>query len=270
MFNRDIDSLILMKLDDEDLKRIGSDPAYHNVLNNDMFWRQRTINRFASFFENNLQSNTYEETAVGLLERFCQRYSKSWLEYYASLTVFIEHINQNNNLEYFTNSREDLVYFMNLAKVNEEKIKASIRLRTDEWKSIVSEVIVNPNIFPLLFDVKQFDFMFNNRKEYLQYSIEGFNYLLALDDSRIKPYRLLSILLYIFPEKHEDIEQIISLTLNDPRITLEDIEDALSDIGDVRKINYNVMDQYMDFVGTKLSPEENIAFLRRTIEYIRG
>src|SRR5665647_3782900 len=103
MFNRnkDINSIILMNLDDEDLERICKDPAYKNVYGNDMFWRQRTINRFASTFE--ALSEERNETEISILEKYSKLYSKSWKEYYLSLMNFMEHIyaNEENMVEHY-------------------------------------------------------------------------------------------------------------------------------------------------------------------------
>jgi hypothetical protein len=293
MFNRnkDINSLILMKLDDEDLARICKDPAYKNVCGNDMFWRQRTINRFGSAFEHtfvdshfsqssliekgqNLQKHIFkgnDESSTDLLEKYSKQYAKNWREYYISLVDFMQHIykNEKNTLDFYAKNRNDLLTLIQVAKVNKEKIERSIGDKTDEWKSWIREVVVNPNIFELLFDAEEYNAAFENKEELLQYSIEGFKYLLKLDDKRIKPYLLLPIFLSIFPSDHEEITEIISVTLNDPRITVEDIEDTLSDINDNKSANHNVMDQYLDFVSTKLSPQENTRFLRRIISYLR-
>ena len=40
--NRDVESLILMKLDDEDLERLGESIS-KRVYQDDMFWKRRTI-----------------------------------------------------------------------------------------------------------------------------------------------------------------------------------------------------------------------------------
>jgi hypothetical protein len=267
MFNRnkDINSLILMKLDDEDLAKICKDPAYKNVCGNDMFWRQRTIDRFGSAFEGN------DESSIDLLEKYSKLYAKNWREYYVSLVDFLQHIyeGEENMLEFYAKNRHDLLILIDVAKANREEIQESIGDKTDEWKNWIREVVVNPNIFSLLFDAEEYNAAFENKEELLQYSIEGFKYLLELDDKRIKPYLLLPIFLSIFPSDHEEITKIISLTLNDPRITVENIEDALSDINDNKSVNHNVMDQYLDFVSTKLSPQENTRFLRRIINYLR-
>ena len=80
--NKDVDKVILSKLDDQDLGRVCSSNKYlRKICRDELFWKNRTIKRFGSYLGD-----------IKHISRYKKRYSNSWRNYYISLINFLEEI----------------------------------------------------------------------------------------------------------------------------------------------------------------------------------
>ena len=93
---KDVDFEILSKLNDRELGKLCStDKYFRELCRNDMFWRNRTINRFGKYLGG----------IEGLNRYFLYSKLKTWREYYVSIIDFLE---KSFSRELYTINRQDL------------------------------------------------------------------------------------------------------------------------------------------------------------------
>ncbi len=239
--NKDVESLILMKLDDEDLERIG-EIISKRVYEDDMFWKRRAMLNYPKVLE-------YKE-----------QYAKTWKEYYSSLSEFTSHIYMNEPLNHYSKGRADFNILISIAEQKEIEIQELINAENDNWKNIISEKVCNPNIFSYLVYVLKDDEI---SKEYF---INSIKYLINLSDKRIKMNFLLTELLYVW----HNVEEMLEFVVIDSLITVENILSVLEDISSHKNINSCVMEKYLDFLEDRLLPQQYSKFLRNFIRWMKS
>ena len=232
--NKDVESLILMKLDDEDLERLG-ETISKRVYQDDMFWKRRTIMHYPE------------------IVKYKEKYSKSWKEYYDSLKTFINYIYDDDIQDSF--GREDLIYLNKRFGKTSDEVLTSINRKNEDWKTIITRNDCNPNVFDHLF------YTFRDDKTSEKYVINSLRYLINLKDKRIRISLLLFEFLFLRSDK---MRELIELSLKDSRVNIGTIENVLARVN-FKKTNSKILDIYLDFIEKKLSAIENKIFLRKFI-----
>lgn len=155
--NRDVKSLILMKLDDENLERLG-ETISKRVYQDDIFWKRRTIMYYAEVLE----------------------YREQDAKTYNSLSEFTNRIYANDPLNHYPKGREYFYILISVAEIKQVEIQELMDAENDNWKNIISEKVCNPNIFSYLVYALKSDEI---TKEYF---INPVKYLINLSDKTIR------------------------------------------------------------------------------------
>ncbi len=237
--NKDVESLILMKLDDEDLERIGKYIS-KRVYEDDMFWKRRTVINYPEIVE------------------YKHKYSKSWKEYYNSIKTFVNNIYDDNVQNYI--DRDDFIDLTRRFEKNFNKILTSVNERNEDWKIIIMKNDCNPNIFYQLF------YKLKDDKTSEKYVSDALKYLINLKDKRIRLSSLLFEWIFI---RSDNMREILELVLKDSRVNVETIEKVLTKIRKFRRINSKILNLYLDFVEKNLLPTDYNIFLRKLIGWMQ-
>ena len=228
---KDLDLEILSKMDDRELGRICStDKYFSNLCKNDMFWKNRTIRRFAKYFGNDLE------------KYFLMSEKTTWRDYYISIVNFLENI-YSGKIVYYGGNRKDLQLLVDMIQQNDKIFRKELGEHYDlgRWKDMLKLELINPNA------AFEYYYLAGGDSDFIRY-------LLTMDDPRIKPH--LALKEYLSDEKdNEDdikaVKKLAKIILQDKRITVEDVIQSIENVmeeTDIRIQDYTILDLYLDYI----------------------
>lgn len=254
MLGKDLDTLILLELNDEDLGKICSTSLhFRNICKDENFWRQRTIKRFGKYLGEIEKIKIYKEQMFLISSK-----NNTWIEYYKYLVVHIKEMYKRGEQYYFDLKNdgsksdekkwrkyfksnyvfpkyspstlehiEDLKILEKIFYTNTEKLRDG----NNNWKDLIKLELINPN--ELLGGVEKLEYLINSGDTRIDLSYKNNIALsntvweeeinqelvnLILKDKKVDPNIALPILL-----SGKKIENI----LTDPRITKDGLKGSV-------------------------------------------